>query len=113
MALPSLWVLRKTGYKNGMMLGLLVMVVGALIFIPATMTRTYDLFLLGLFITGTGLSVLQTLYTREDKYAIIDIPDNGFPPSEDVHLYPFFAANDWQAFSRSTHVLREGERGEI
>ena len=60
MALPSSWVLRKTGYKNGMMLGLLVMAVGALLFIPAAMTRTYGLFLLGLFIMGTGLSVLQT-----------------------------------------------------
>ena len=56
--------------------------------------------------------ILQTPYTREDKYAIIEIPDNGFLPSEDVHLYPFFAANDWQAFSRSKHVLCEGERGE-
>ena len=60
MALPSSWVLRKTGYKNGMMLGLLVMAIGALLFIPAAMTRTYGLFLLGLFIMGTGLSVLQT-----------------------------------------------------
>lgn len=60
MALPSSWVLRKTGYKNGMMFGLLVMAIGALLFIPAAMTRTYGLFLLGLFIMGTGLSVLQT-----------------------------------------------------
>lgn len=60
MALPSSWVLRKTGYKNGMMLGLLVMAIGALLFIPAALTRTYELFLLGLFIMGTGLSVLQT-----------------------------------------------------
>ena len=60
MALPSSWVLRRTGYKNGMMLGLLVMAVGALLFIPAAMTRTYGLFLLGLFVMGTGLSVLQT-----------------------------------------------------
>src|ERR1035437_10172763 len=43
-----------------MMLGLLVMAVGALIFIPAAHTRTYELFLLGLFIIGTGLSILQT-----------------------------------------------------
>ena len=59
-ALPSSWVLRKTGYKNGMMLGLFVMAVGALLFIPAAMTRTYGLFLLGLFVMGTGLSVLQS-----------------------------------------------------
>lgn len=60
MALPSSWLLRKTGFKKGMMLGLLVMSVGALFFIPAAMTRTYGLFLTGLFIIGTGLSVLQT-----------------------------------------------------
>jgi glucose/galactose transporter len=60
MALPSSWVLKKTGFKNGMMLGLAVMAVGALFFIPAAQTRTYELFLTGLFIIGTGLSVLQT-----------------------------------------------------
>ena len=60
MALPSAWILQKTGFKKGMMLGLLVMAVGALVFIPAAHSRTYELFLLGLFIIGTGLSVLQT-----------------------------------------------------
>src|SRR3990170_10133 len=60
MALPSSWVLQKTGFKKGMMLGLLVMAVGALLFIPAAHTRTYELFLLGLFVIGTGLSILQT-----------------------------------------------------
>lgn len=60
MALPSSWVLKKTGFKNGMMIGLLVMAVGTLLFIPAAMTRTYLLFLVGLFVMGTGLAVLQT-----------------------------------------------------
>lgn len=60
MALPSSWVLKQTGFKKGMMLGLLVMAVGALVFIPAATTRTYGLFLTGLFIIGTGLSLLQT-----------------------------------------------------
>ena len=60
MALPSSWVLKQTGFKRGMMVGLLVMAVGALVFIPAAMTRTYALFLTGLFIIGTGLSLLQT-----------------------------------------------------
>ncbi len=60
MAIPSSWVLKKTGFKKGMAVGLLVMAVGALIFIPAAMSRTYFLFLLGLFIQGTGLAVLQT-----------------------------------------------------
>ncbi|MDR2131351.1 MAG: sugar MFS transporter [Odoribacteraceae bacterium] len=60
MALPSAWVLRLTGYKNGMMLGLFIMAIGALLFIPAATSRTYGLFLLGLFVMGTGLSILQT-----------------------------------------------------
>ena len=60
MALPSAWVLRVTGYKNGMMFGLFIMAIGALLFIPAAMERTYGLFLLGLFVMGTGLSILQT-----------------------------------------------------
>jgi FHS family L-fucose permease-like MFS transporter len=60
MAIPSAGVLNKTGFKNGMALGLVVMGVGALIFIPAALTRTYALFLLGLFVQGTGLALLQT-----------------------------------------------------
>lgn len=60
MAFPSSWVLKKTGFKKGMMLGLLLMAVGALIFIPAANSRTYSVFLLGLFVIGTGLALLQT-----------------------------------------------------
>lgn len=59
MAIPSGWVLKKTGFKNGMMLGLWIMAIGAVVFIPAAMTRSFPLFLLGLFIMGTGLTVLQ------------------------------------------------------
>ena len=60
MALPSSWVLKKIGFKNGMSLGLFVMAIGSLVFIPAALSRTYGLFLTGLFIQGTGLSILQT-----------------------------------------------------
>ncbi len=60
MALPSSAVLKKTGFKTGMSLGLWVMAAGALIFIPAAMTRTFGLFLLGLFVEGTGMALLQT-----------------------------------------------------
>jgi len=60
MAFPSSWVLNKTGFKKGMMLGLLVMAAGALLFIPAANTRTYSMFLFALFVIGTGLALLQT-----------------------------------------------------
>jgi len=60
MALPASWILEKTGFKNGMSLGLITMGIGALIFIPASLSQNYLLFLVGLFIQGTGLSILQT-----------------------------------------------------
>lgn len=60
MALPSSWILKKTGFKNGMMVGLIVMALGTLLFVPAAQTRIYSIFLLGLFIQGTGLAILQT-----------------------------------------------------
>jgi FHS family L-fucose permease-like MFS transporter len=60
MAFPSSWVLKHTGFKNGMMWGLICMAIGALIFIPAAETRTYGMFLTGLFVIGTGLALLQT-----------------------------------------------------
>lgn len=60
MALPSSWVLKKIGFKNGMSAGLVVMAAGALAFIPAAINRSFGLFLAGLFIQGTGLSILQT-----------------------------------------------------
>lgn len=60
MAIPSSWVLKRTGLKKGMMIGLFVMAAGSLLFIPAAITRTYLFFLSGLFIMGTGLAILQT-----------------------------------------------------
>ena len=60
MALPMSLVLRRTGYKNGLALGLIIMAVGALIFVPAAMVRMYSVFLAGLFVLGTGLTILQT-----------------------------------------------------
>jgi MFS transporter, FHS family, L-fucose permease len=59
-SLPASWVLHKTGYKNGMALGLIVMAVGSIIFVPAAETRYYPFFLIGLFVQGAGLSILQT-----------------------------------------------------
>lgn len=60
LAIPSAWILKSTGFKKGMSVGLAIIAVGALIFIPAALTRYYGLFLLGLFIQGSGLALLQT-----------------------------------------------------
>ena len=60
MALPMAYLLERTGYKNGMAIGLAVMVVGSLIFIPAALSGEFILFLVALFTLGTGLTILQT-----------------------------------------------------
>lgn len=60
MAIPAGILLKIIGYKNGISAGLLVMALGSLLFIPAAHTRIYSLFLLGLFVQGTGLAILQT-----------------------------------------------------
>jgi len=60
MAIPSSWVLAKTGFKRGMSLGLLSMALGTLLFIPAAKMANYPMFLFGLFVIGTGLALLQT-----------------------------------------------------
>ena len=60
MALPSSYLLNKIGYRKGMSLGLIIMGIGALVFIPAAEARTYWVFLLAIFIQGIGMTILQT-----------------------------------------------------
>ena len=60
LALPSSWILERTGMKKGMALGLLVMAIGTFMFGQFATDRNYPLSLVGLFIIGSGLSILQT-----------------------------------------------------
>lgn len=60
MALPASYLLQKVGFKMGMSIGLFIMAIGALVFIPAAEARTYWMFLTGIFIQGTGMTILQT-----------------------------------------------------
>lgn len=60
MSVPASYLLKAVGFKKGMMVGFWLMAVGAFIFVPAALTRTYEIFLLGLFMLGIGLAVLQT-----------------------------------------------------
>src|SRR5690349_19070353 len=60
MSVPSAFLLKRTGFKRGMMFAFWIMAIGAFTFIPAAFTRTYEIFLVGLFGLGAGLSVLQT-----------------------------------------------------
>lgn len=60
MSVPSSYLLKAVGFKKGMMFGFWVMAIGAFIFVPAALVRTYEIFLVGLFTLGTGLAILQT-----------------------------------------------------
>ncbi|OFY39026.1 MAG: glucose/galactose MFS transporter [Bacteroidetes bacterium GWF2_40_14] len=60
MAIPASRLLNKFGFKKGMLIGLCMMSLGTLIFVPAAYTRIYGIFLFGLFCIGTGLAILQT-----------------------------------------------------
>jgi len=60
MSVPASFLLKRLGFKKGMMIGFWIMALGAFVFIPAAMTRTYEIFLIGLFGLGAGLAILQT-----------------------------------------------------
>jgi len=60
MSIPASKLLNKVGYKRGISIGLWFMAAGTLLFVPAAYSRTYGIFLTGLFTIGTGLSILQT-----------------------------------------------------
>lgn len=60
MSVPSSYLLKRVGFRRGMMIGFWVMAVGAFTFVPAALGRTYPIFLLGLFLIGIGLAILQT-----------------------------------------------------
>ncbi len=59
-AIPAGMILKKFGYKKGIITGLIVFSVGAFMFIPAANLRAYNIFLSGLFIIGCGLTILET-----------------------------------------------------
>lgn len=59
-SIPASYLLKSVGFKKGMMIGFWVMSAGAFLFVPAAITMTYGLFLLGLFSIGAGLALLQT-----------------------------------------------------
>jgi FHS family L-fucose permease-like MFS transporter len=72
-SVPASFLLKKIGFKKGMMIGFWIMAVGAFIFIPAANYRSYPLFLTGLFVIGIGLSLLQT---AANPYVTIIGPEN-------------------------------------
>lgn len=60
MALPAGWIIRRFGYRTGVIAGLMLYGVGALLFIPGGSIQSFPFFLLSLFIIGCGLTCLET-----------------------------------------------------
>jgi MFS transporter, FHS family, L-fucose permease len=60
-ALPAGWMMHRYGYKKGILVGLLLYGLGALLFIPAAGTRDYSIFLAGLFVMAAGATFLETV----------------------------------------------------
>ncbi len=60
MALPAGWIIRRFGYRTGVIAGLMLYGVGALLFIPGGSIQLFPFFLLSLFIIGCGLTCLET-----------------------------------------------------
>lgn len=60
MALPAGFIMKKYGYKTGIIIGLLLFAIGSFLFIPAANTQLYFFFLIALFIIACGLTILET-----------------------------------------------------
>ena len=60
MALPAGFIMKKYGYKAGIITGLLLFAAGCFLFIPAANTQQYLFFLMALFIIACGLTILET-----------------------------------------------------
>ena len=60
MALPAGILMTKTGYKKGIILGLVLYASGAFLFYPSAVTSSFTFFLISLFILASGLTFLET-----------------------------------------------------
>lgn len=60
MALPAGFIMKKYGYKSGIITGLMLFAIGSFLFIPAANTQQYLFFLMALFIIACGLTILET-----------------------------------------------------
>ncbi len=60
MALPAGAIIRKWGYKVGVITGLMLYGIGALLFIPGESLMSFEFFLACLFVIGCGLTCLET-----------------------------------------------------
>ena len=59
-ALPAGYFMQRHGYKAGILAGLTLYAIGALLFVPAAMVNNFSVFLFALFVLACGLGCLET-----------------------------------------------------
>lgn len=75
MALPAGFLMKKAGYKVGIIAGLLFFAIGCFLFVPAANMQSYNMFLIALFIIACGLTTLETV---ANPYAtVLGNPETG------------------------------------
>lgn len=75
MAIPAGFIMKKYGYKSGIIIGLLTFAIGSYLFVPAANTQSYEFFLVALFIIACGLTTLET---AANPYAtVLGDPETG------------------------------------
>lgn len=60
MAIPAGYIMKKWGYKMGIIAGLILFSIGAFLFVPAANHQSYNYFLIALFVIACGLTILET-----------------------------------------------------
>ena len=74
MSIPGGRMIKRMGYKNGILAGLTLAAIGCLIFYPAASTRLFALFLLALFVVASGITILQV---AANPYIAVLGPEEG------------------------------------
>ena len=72
-SLPGGAIVSKVGYRTGIIIGLAVMAIGCLLFLPASEIRVFPLFLLALFVLAGGMTLLQV---SANPYVVALGPEN-------------------------------------
>ncbi len=120
MAIPSSIVLRKVGYKRGMSLGLLIMAAGAALFIPAAQSREFNMFLVGLFIIGTGMALLQTasnpyasvigpIESAATRISIMGVCNKGAGIAAGI-IFGYIALKDADVFEQKLQAMSDADK---
>lgn len=103
MALPAGWIIRKWGYRRGVITGLVLFGIGALMFIPGSRINSFYFFILSQFVIGCGLTCLET--SANPYTTVLGHPDQGGEQNQPVAVAQWYRMDCRTAGWRSASVL--------